>query len=346
MRFGKGHGSGCARTVPGWALRIALGIACLPCLVLPASAQVTTDGTAGAATALSGPDYAIPETLGTRAGTNLFHSFDKFDVGTGESATFSGGSDISRVVGRITGGASSVDGAIRSTISAADVYLINPNGITFGANASIDVPGAFHASTADELVFSDGSRFSADLSSPLSLSTASPEAFGFLSANPASLVNNGTLAVETGSDLTLSGGGLTISGGTVQARGGRLDLTSVSGAGTVGLPGQSDGTAPRSGALAITDGSTITISTSSTPGQMRIRGGDVDISQSNIFGSTFGSFTGGTVDITATGALTLRNVAEISARNSGFGQGGAITVTADSVTFSDGSTIFTDVESF
>ena len=311
-----------------------------------ASAQVTTDGSVGAATTLSGPDYAIPETLGTRAGSNLFHSFGQFDVGTGESATFSGGSDISRVIGRVTGGASSIDGTIRSTISAADVYLINPNGITFGANASLDVPGAFHASTADELVFGDGTRFSADPASPLSLSTAAPEAFGFLGANPAALTSGGELAVVDGNDLSLSGGGLTISGGRLEARGGRLDLTSVSGAGTLGLPGQTEGTTDRSGALGISGGSVITISTSLPGGAMRVRGGDVDISDATLFGSAFGDFEGGTVHVVATGALTLRDNAEISARNNGAGAGGAITVTADSMTFSGGSTIFTDVNSF
>jgi hypothetical protein len=36
-------------------------------------------------------------------------------------------------------------------IKGADLYLINPSGIVFGQNATINVSGSFHASTADYL---------------------------------------------------------------------------------------------------------------------------------------------------------------------------------------------------
>ena len=54
------------------------------------------------------------------------------------------------MISKVTGGArSDIDGTIRSTIPGADFYFINPPGILFGPNASLDLQGSFHVSTAD-----------------------------------------------------------------------------------------------------------------------------------------------------------------------------------------------------
>ncbi|MGH8458709.1 MAG: hypothetical protein ACRESV_05110, partial [Nevskiales bacterium] len=75
----------------------------------------------------------------------------------------------------------------------ANFYLVNPNGVTFGQGAEVDVPGAFHVSTADELKFKDGTRFSAVHPNASTLTSADPAAFGFLGTSPA---NNGLLRVD------------------------------------------------------------------------------------------------------------------------------------------------------
>ena len=104
----------------------------------------------GAAGSLTGPDYAITADLGTQAGPNLFHSFSFFDINSGESATFSGPDSINNIFSRVTGGSASlIDGLLRSDIPAADLYLLNPAGVIFGPDASIDISGSFHVSTAD-----------------------------------------------------------------------------------------------------------------------------------------------------------------------------------------------------
>ena len=55
-----------------------------------ARAQIATDASLGmAARSLTGPAYAIPQSLGRLSGANLFHSFQTFNIGSGESATFS-----------------------------------------------------------------------------------------------------------------------------------------------------------------------------------------------------------------------------------------------------------------
>jgi filamentous hemagglutinin family protein len=100
--------------------------------------------------------YTIGADLGKQVGNNLFHSFGLFSLSNTpvpESATFtSTGSTgpISNVIGRVTGGnQSNINGAIVSAIPGANLYLINPSGIVFGPNATVNVSGSFHASTAD-----------------------------------------------------------------------------------------------------------------------------------------------------------------------------------------------------
>ncbi|MBK8534014.1 MAG: filamentous hemagglutinin N-terminal domain-containing protein [Candidatus Competibacteraceae bacterium] len=143
-------------------------------------AAVTLDGSVGRAGALPGPNYQITADLGRQVGGNLFHSFGQFSITTGESATFSGPNSISNIIGRITGGQSSfIDGAIRSTIPGANLYLLNPAGVLFGEHATLDVPGSFHVSTADYVKLSDGGHFDARNLGNSVLTVAPVAAFGF-----------------------------------------------------------------------------------------------------------------------------------------------------------------------
>src|ERR671932_94650 len=69
---------------------------------------LTPDGTLGTVVTQSGPVHTI--TGGTRPGNgpNLFHSFDRFSVGTNDTARFSGPSGIENILSRVTGGQQSV----------------------------------------------------------------------------------------------------------------------------------------------------------------------------------------------------------------------------------------------
>ena len=49
-------------------------------------AQVATDGTLGVRATIAGPTYAVPNSLGTQRGGNLFHSFSTFNIRAGETA--------------------------------------------------------------------------------------------------------------------------------------------------------------------------------------------------------------------------------------------------------------------
>src|SRR5919108_1270023 len=119
------------------ALRVSAFCLLTPGLSL-AQAQITADGTMGTSVGRVGNAWSI--TAGTQRGGNLFHSFGRFNVDTGHSATFSGPGSVTNIIGRVTGGsASNIDGLLRSTITGANLFLINPNGMVFGPNATLDV---------------------------------------------------------------------------------------------------------------------------------------------------------------------------------------------------------------
>ena len=143
--------------------RLSLGAVVTGCILLlvllaVSNAQVpsaiTPDGTLGTVVTPEGRVFNI--TGGTRPdqGPNLFHSFGQFDVGTGDTAHFVGQPGIDNIIGRVTGGSESmIDGRLQSD---ASLFLLNPSGLMFGPNATLDVNGSFHASTADVLRFADG----------------------------------------------------------------------------------------------------------------------------------------------------------------------------------------------
>ena len=199
-----------------------------------ASAQIRTDASLGqAAKTLSGPNYAIPQTLGKLSGNNLFHSFQTFNLASGEAANFSTTSPgIANVISRVTGGdMSQINGTLRLTAAsgAPTFFFINPAGVTLGAGASVDVPGAFHVSTANSVKFADG-RLNSDLGQSSTFSSAAPEAFGFLGSTRASVGIQGSAIVQPkiGFPISLVAGDVAIvDGGILGARTGAVRVVAV-----------------------------------------------------------------------------------------------------------------------
>lgn len=195
-------------------------------------AGIVTDGSLGAAGPLTGPDFAVPASLGKLTGNNLFHSFSQFNIATGESATFSGPANVQNILARVTGGsASSIDGLLRSTIENANFFLLNPNGVMFGPNASVDVGGAFAVTTGDHIALTDGKHFNAAPGpADALLTTAPPAAFGFLTASSGVISIEGSqLTSAPGKTVALAGGevqctGAQLNAGAVVIRGGRLTM--------------------------------------------------------------------------------------------------------------------------
>lgn len=94
---------------------------------------------------------------------NLFHSFEQFNLQQGETATFENTVDADSIFARVTGGDASV---INGAINGGDVnlFLMNPSGLIFNENASLQLDRSFFGVTADSISFFDNSTFSASLS--------------------------------------------------------------------------------------------------------------------------------------------------------------------------------------
>jgi filamentous hemagglutinin family protein len=291
-------------------------------------AQIVLDGTLGTKGALDGPNYEIGADLGEQHGGNLFHSFETFNVHQGESATFSGPPVVENIIGRVTGGSESmIDGQLRSTIADANLYLINPLGVVFGANAEVDVTGSFAVSTADYLALSDGGRFDAMDPGSSSLSMAPPSAFGFVSRNPSPItVNRSHLTVEPERTLAVASGGIDIQGGKLTAPGGRVELTSVAGPGEVPTAGASVASAAANGSLTMAAGTQIDVSGDGA-GSVVIRGGRFELSDTRITAMTTGAKDGGVIDV-AVDEFTARDGTLVRTETVGSGRGAAVKVTA------------------
>jgi filamentous hemagglutinin family protein len=332
------------------------GILALVGALLPAAvgAQITVDGSLrpGTAGPLTGPNFVIGSGVGRTVGNNLFHSFGQFNVGGGESATFTGPASIGNVISRVTGGQlSSINGLIdtRTFMPSANFFLLNPAGVMLGPGASLNVGGAFHLSTADYLCLGSGGcladpaagKFFASLGRADVLTVAAPAAFGFFGPPTGSIVVDGSILPgipdpPVGQTMSFVGGPILVTGGALLSPpGGRVQLVSVNSAGEVPISSLDVRGFSSLGSVTV---SSSTIDVSGDPaGSVVIRGGNLLIDASAIIAGT-GAVDGAPVgiELSAAGSLIINGSALISSA-SGDGRGGDIRLSGTSLDLTNGS---------
>lgn len=305
--------------------RLFLGCRLWPVIVLAAGletarCQVVLDGKFGTSGALSGPNYNIPSSVGAIRENNLFQSFSQFDLKAGDVANFTGPANIQNIMSRVTGGSpSSIDGTIRSGISGANFYFINPSGVVFGPNASVDVSGAFAVSTANYLKLADDAKFMASLDADDSMLSSAPvAAFGFLEGASGNIEVRGSLRSSPGTPLSVIGSTVSVrDGASLEALGSQISLAGVSAAGEVtpSIPSSIKG-----GLSANTD--------VNSPGTVVIRGGRLVVENAQVDVSS----TGGDLKVQLSDSLEMLSGGRLTTASSGSTRGGNILIEAPAVT--------------
>ncbi|MEL6928953.1 MAG: filamentous hemagglutinin N-terminal domain-containing protein [Cyanobacteria bacterium J06600_6] len=312
----------------------------------PLAAQITPDRSLGTETSTEGNVTEI--TGGTRTQDNLFHSFQDFSLATDGTAFFNNSPDISNIISRVTGNnISNIDGLIQAN-GESNLILINPNGISFGNNARLDIGGSFLGSTAESVIFEDGTVLNSDLDTQPLLTISTPIGLQ-LGQNSAAIDLAGSgdanlgLEINAGKTFALVGNGITLDGGVVSAESGRIDLGSV-GSGEVSINPIAAGwqlgyeEVTQFGSLELLDGSVLrnpNLANNSTGG-IQLQGSDITLERSQVLVETLSDISGGNITVGAADSLILtgtagmgENASQISnnvldAENA---MGGSITIT-------------------
>jgi filamentous hemagglutinin family protein len=301
-----------------------------------ASAQIIPDQTLPNNTSVTTNGAIFNINGGTRAGNNLFHSFEQFSLLTGQTASFNNPTDIQNIISRVTGSSiSNIDGLIRAQ-GTANLFLINPNGIVFGANASLNIGGSFIGSTANSIRFADGSEFSASSpqATPL-LIVSTPLGLQYGPTNTSAIMVNGPgnntsfnqdnfsvitdnrpvgLQVQSQKTLALVGGNVEITGGNLTAQGGRIELGSVGANSLVKLDPISSGwelsyeNVNSFQDISLSQAASLVVSGNSG-GTIQVQGRNIQAKDgSAILANTLGNGSGGTLTIKASESVEVSGV--------------------------------------
>ncbi|MEO0934311.1 MAG: filamentous hemagglutinin N-terminal domain-containing protein, partial [Cyanobacteria bacterium J06641_2] len=194
-----------------------------------AVAQITPDQTLGKESSIVTPVSPNVDRIdgGAVRGSNLFQSFQEFNVGEGRRVDFANPTGVENIFSRVTGNNPSNIFGTLGVLGDANLFFLNPNGIIFGSNAQLDIRGSFVASTANSFSFADGAEYSAtNPKAPPLLKVNFTPGLQIAGKSPGALVNEGNLIV--GKDLTLWGGSVT-SKGQLAAPLGNLTVEAVLG---------------------------------------------------------------------------------------------------------------------
>ncbi|MGR3277075.1 two-partner secretion domain-containing protein [Acaryochloris marina NIES-2412] len=339
---------------------------------LPATAQIIPDQTlpVNSRTNLLGNTTQIEG--GTSKGNNLFHSFSRFSVITGQIAAFNNAPSIQNIIGRVTGPTpSNINGLIKAN-GNTNLFLLNSNGILFGPNARLEIGGSFLASTAKSVRFDDGGEFTSSTSKAtplLSVSAPIGLSFGLQTGNivvegdghrlrgtgggPVTVFDTfgPGLEVKPGRTLGLVGGGITLDGAILSAKSGNLILGSVN-QGYVGINQSNSGytlnylNSPTFNDITLTNRALLDASGLGN-GSIRVQGKNIIIDKGAVsIIQDFGSFPSGDIRFSASRNLTIsgtdpiaRILSGIYSISLGTARGGDIRISTPNLILLEGGTV-------
>ncbi|MFL9458880.1 filamentous hemagglutinin N-terminal domain-containing protein [Tolypothrix bouteillei VB521301_2] len=310
-------------------------------------------------------------TGGAIRGQNLFHSFQQFNISEGRGAYFfSPSAEIQNILARVTGSERSEILGVLGTFgnSNPNLFLINPNGIVFGKNASLNVDGSFVATTANGVQFGNLGIFSANVPEVPPLLTVNSSAFLFNQLNPKAIVNQSVapaginpagqnvtgLRVPDGKSLLLVGGNINIDGGSLRAYSGRIELAGLASPGVIGI-----NVIDNTFSLSVNNETPRADVSLTNAAEVNVRGADGGSIAINAQNLTLGGESkvragidtglgvpqskAGDIDINATGKTTLTDASFIAnvPQSASIGKGGNINITTGSLLVFDGSALNT-----
>ncbi len=166
--------------------------------------------------------------------SNLFHSFTEFNLESGQVANFISSPEVENILTRVVGGnPSTINGLLQVVGGNSNLFFMNPSGVIFGSQASLNIPAAFTVTTATGIGFEQG-YFNAVGDNNYSTLLGTPNTFQFAFDRSASIINAGKLQLQPGQNLTLLGGTI-INTGDLIVPGGQITLAAVEEAGIIRL---------------------------------------------------------------------------------------------------------------
>ena len=329
-------------------------------------AQIIPDGTVNTQVNLIDGQQKIIG--GIESGSNLFHSFQKFSPTTDFDTYFNNNNYIENIFIRVTGdSASLIDGLVRANGSAS-LFILNPAGIIFGNNAQLQIGGSFITTTAESIIFADGTKFEAQIDQKPPLLTVSMPIGLQYGNNPGAISSNNTEPINLdvspennispGNTITFLGGNVELRNISIEAFSGNVEIGSVAAGETISLSNIRNGNGwefkynqeGKFNDIIISQESRI--DTSGKLGSINLRGQNIILGSGiKIKNATNTDFEGGNLSLSASNNIDLNNAFistqverthkdSLPAENRPvLGKGGDIIIKAQDIKIRNGSTI-------